>query len=124
VDVTIRSLEDGVDAIVGSDGFGRYLAVMSRFHHYSFGNITLIHVQRPEATHVAGYRRWQELGRQVRRGEQGVKILVPHRTKLQSEDEADEQAVIRSFGVGTVFDGLSRGSDSQISPLTEEASPA
>ena len=104
LDATMKSLEEGVDTIVGSEEFGRYLSVMGRFHQYSFGNITLIHVQRPEATRVAGYKRWQELGRQVRRGEQGVKILVPHRKKLQSEDETEEQVVIRSFGVGTVFD--------------------
>jgi antirestriction protein ArdC len=101
---TLRSLEEGVDAIVGSEDFGRYLTVISHFHQYSFGNVTLIHMQRPEATRVAGFRKWQELGRQVRRGEQGIKILVPHRVKVQSEDESDEHFVIRSFGVGTVFD--------------------
>lgn len=102
---TLRTLEAGVDAIVGSEEFGRYLTVMSRFHTYSFGNTMLIHLQRPDATRVAGYRRWQELGRQVRKGEQGIKILVPHRVKVESEDEdGDQQVVIGSWGIGSVFD--------------------
>ncbi|MGI9023785.1 MAG: ArdC-like ssDNA-binding domain-containing protein [Acidimicrobiales bacterium] len=38
----------------------------------------LIASQRPEGvTRVAGYRRWQSLGRQVRKGEQGIAILAP-----------------------------------------------
>jgi hypothetical protein len=109
---TLGTLEAGVDSIVGSEEFGRYLTVMSRFHTYSFGNTMLIHLQRPDATRVAGYRKWQELGRQVRKGEQGIKILVPHRMKIQSEVDTDEQVVIRSFGIGSVFDGLSRYSGS------------
>ena len=53
---------------------------MARFHTYSFNNVALIVAQRPEATRVAGYRAWQALGRQVRKGEKGMVIFVPHRT--------------------------------------------
>lgn len=31
----------------------------------------------PEATQVAGYRRWQELGRQVMKGAKGLIMLAP-----------------------------------------------
>jgi hypothetical protein len=54
-----------------------YLAAMGRFHEYSLGNALLIAVQRPNATHVAGYRTWQGLGRQVRQGEKGILIVAP-----------------------------------------------
>ena len=47
----------------GDEAFDRYLAWVSRFHQYSAYNIALILSQRPEARQVAGYRRWQELGR-------------------------------------------------------------
>ena len=54
-----------------------YLASMARFHRYSANNILLIHVQRQDATRVAGFSAWRKLGRFVRRGEKGIAILVP-----------------------------------------------
>src|SRR5581483_5212661 len=56
---------------------------------------------------IAGYRRWREIGRQVRKGERGIKIFVPHKYRVpQEEAEPDDRArfVLRGFGVGTVFD--------------------
>ena len=55
----------------------RYLALMARFHQYSFGNCLLIAWQRPEATLVAGFHRWKQLGRTVRRNERGIALLAP-----------------------------------------------
>ena len=82
----LQALERGVDSILTSESFASYLQTMSRFHQYSFGNVALIHMQNPTATRVAGYRKWQELGRQVKYGERGIKILVPHKARLKSED--------------------------------------
>lgn len=45
--------------------------------HYSERNAQLIVMQAPEATDVRGYRAWQALGRQVRKGEAGIRILAP-----------------------------------------------
>ena len=41
------------------------------------GNLLLIGAQAPQATRVAGFRSWQSLGRQVRKGERGIAILAP-----------------------------------------------
>ena len=106
---TLRTLDEGITSILDSDAFAHYLAVMSRFHQYSFGNILLILAQRSDATHVAGYRRWQSLGRQVRKGEQGIRILVPHRRVVELEEgeegeEGEEMTIVQGFGVGSVFD--------------------
>ena len=60
-----------------SDRLRDYLRTMSRFRAYSMGNVLLIAPQRPDATHVAGYRTWQALGRQVKAGEHGIVILSP-----------------------------------------------
>ena len=60
-----------------SDTLKSYLAVMARFHRYSVGNLLMIHEQFPSATRVAGYRKWQKLGRHVRAGETGIAILAP-----------------------------------------------
>lgn len=100
---TMQLLEDGVAAILDGESFKRYLRCMSRFHSYSAGNITLIHAQCPNAIRVAGYRRWQELGRQVRKGEKGIAILAPMTRKV-SDDTEDPTRVVAGFRVATVFD--------------------
>src|SRR2546425_218781 len=74
----LETLEHGIDSILTSERFGEYLKTLARFHSYSFSNVLLIRMQRPDATRVAGYRKWQELGRQVKKGERGIAILVPH----------------------------------------------
>ena len=44
-----------------SETLTAYLNAMANFHTYSFGNVLLIARQRPQATHVAGIRTWNEL---------------------------------------------------------------
>gem|GEM_PF-198439 len=74
-------LEASLRELVTSEDWMAALEVASRFHDYSFANTQLIaHEARRRGftpTRVAGYRKWQELGRQVRRGEQGIPILAP-----------------------------------------------
>lgn len=53
------------------------LATAARFHHYSPHNVLLIAVQCPQASTVAGFHTWRQLGRQVRKGERGIAILAP-----------------------------------------------
>src|SRR3954463_14008971 len=72
-----------------SETFAAWLRARAAFHDYSFGNVCLIVSQRPEATRLAGYRTWQKLGRQVRKGEQGIKILAPCRIKTSDDDQHD-----------------------------------
>jgi len=72
-------LDAGIGAIVDGASFRAYLATLARFPTYSARNVALIHAQRPDATRVAGYRAWQALGRQVRKGERGIRILAPYR---------------------------------------------
>ena len=90
-----------------SERLQQFLDVMSRFHRYSWNNCVLIAVQMPEASFVAGFRRWLELGRHVRKGEKGIGILAPLAYRRnQDADNTDEQVetVIRGFRVVHVFD--------------------
>jgi hypothetical protein len=71
-----------------------YLKTMGRFHNYSLGNAILIGFQKPNATHVAGFRTWQKLGRHVKRNEKGIAIMVPivkHR-KVKQVNDGEENA--------------------------------
>ena len=70
-------LSDGVLALNDPQAWQAWLKFASRFHKYSFGNSLLIMGQDPQATHVAGYQSFKAMGRQVRRGETGIKVLAP-----------------------------------------------
>ena len=71
-------LEQGVSEIFTSGRYAEYLSAMSKFHTYSFGNVMLILMQNPAASHVAGFHTWKkEFGRNVKAHESGLKILAP-----------------------------------------------
>ena len=89
-----------------SDALKNYLAVMSRFHKYSWGNCLLIQAQRPDATHVAGFQSWLNLKRFVRKGEKGIVILAPMVGRMRSSEGLSEDSQTRLFGfrAAHVFD--------------------
>lgn len=100
----LDELHAGVEALVSGDDWQRALDQASRFHTYSFGNVMLIAMQAPEATRVAGYKTWQSLGRQVRKGERSIRILAPTLVKRTDEETGETARVLVGFrGVG-VFD--------------------
>ena len=72
-----------------SDQLKAYLAMLARFRRYSVGNVLLISMQRPGATHVAGFRTWQKLGRQVKQGEKGIRIFAPIVWRKKSEEKPE-----------------------------------
>jgi len=77
VEVLLKQLKDGVGSIQDSYQFRIFLTTMSKFHDYSIGNQILIMIQRKDATKVAGFNTWRDLGRWVRKGEKGIAILAP-----------------------------------------------
>ena len=106
VQALIEQLEQG-----HSDALTAYLTAMGRFHNYSFGNILEIARQKPDATHVAGLYAWNQLGRKVKKGERGIRILAPMigiRRKKDEEAEKDirtqNQAILVGFRSAYVFD--------------------
>jgi antirestriction protein ArdC len=63
----------------------------------------LIAMQRPDASHVAGFRRWQELGRQVRKGEKSIRIMAPMSVKRENAETGEEERAT-FFRSVSVFD--------------------
>jgi antirestriction protein ArdC len=95
-------LAAAVEAMADSETFAAWLRARSSFHEYSFNNTLLIVSQRPDATQVAGYKTWQKLGRQVRKGEQGIRILAPCVVKRETDQGEEHRAVF--FRTVSVFD--------------------
>ena len=99
----LELLYEGVTGLLDSEGWKAALKFRSKFHSYSFRNAYLIYLQCPTATLVAGYRRWQELGRQVRKGETSLAILAPILKKVEGEGGDEERRVV-GFRTARVFD--------------------
>lgn len=101
-----------------SEELRTYLAAMARFPKYSLNNLMLILSQRPDATHVAGYRTWQQLGRFVKKGAKGILIFAPvvrRRQDGDEETEADSTVKLAGFRGVYVFDQ----SDTDGSPMAQ-----
>lgn len=104
-------IEQQVEALRESDRWRSFLNFASNFHPYSLNNVLLIMGQMPFATHVAGFRKWQSLGRQVRKGERSLKIFgfatkKVHGSPEDAEPNEDEVATKRHvyFPILSVFD--------------------
>ena len=81
------SIENGIKELFESDKYQQYLQTMSRFHRYSVNNQMLIYMQNPNATLVAGFNKWHDqFGRNVKKGEKGIKIIAPTPYKKKIEE--------------------------------------
>ncbi|MEY9853508.1 antirestriction protein ArdC [Leifsonia sp. EB41] len=103
------SIVEQVQRLADSGQWRVFLEFARSFHNYSLNNLLLILAQNPKATMVAGFRQWQARGRQVRRGENAIKIFGFREKKTDRDDEDDEateggERIIRYFPTLSVFD--------------------
>lgn len=82
--------------------FMEAIAFIGRLWSYSRSNQILIAIQRPDASHVAGYQRWQKLGRQVRKGASGIFIWAPVIGKVE-DDRGNKVETLLGFRPSAVF---------------------
>lgn len=69
-------LEQGVKDIFTSEMYTTYLRTMAKFHNYSFNNMLLIAMQRPDATLVAGFNAWKnKFNRYVKKAKRASRSL-------------------------------------------------
>jgi len=112
-------MAEAIEELRSSEGWKRWLSVRRHFHGYSLHNQLLIAGQCPEATRVAGFRSWLDLGYAVRKGERGIRIWAPcppSKKKLEQwrKEGADPETKPRTFfRLVPVFDR------SQVDPLPE-----
>ncbi len=106
IDGSLATLANAVDEVRASEAFKAYLDTQAKFYRYSWHNCMLIAMQCPSATQVAGYRQWQKLGRQVRKGERSIAIIAPctYKREVERDDgETDTEAGVY-FRAVSVFD--------------------
>jgi antirestriction protein ArdC len=103
----LATLGEKVAALASSAEWIAYLRFMAAFRRFSFSNQMLIAAQCQHATYVAGYRKWQQLGRQVRNGERAIKILGYSTKKITKTDPktgAEVEDRLVRYPVLSVFD--------------------
>jgi hypothetical protein len=66
------------------------LRTAARLPTYSPHNVLLITSQFPQASAVAGFHTWKQLGRAVRKGEKGIAILAPVQRRMTGTEAARE----------------------------------
>lgn len=132
-----QKVQDFINNKANDENYLELLNVLAMFHQYSLHNAILIYSQRREAQHVASFQTWKKMKRKVKKGEKGIKILVPIKNmsyfnsinnKYITKEEYNtltsvEQTAIKvgqyvSFKVGYVFDiTQTEGSDDITEPL-------
>jgi antirestriction protein ArdC len=113
-----EQVEQATRALLSSDGWRKWAETRARFHSYSWGNCALIAMQAPDATQIAGFKSWQQLGRQVRKGERSIRIMAPMSVKERDEAGQETGERVTFFRAVPVFDVAQTDGD----PLPERPS--
>lgn len=103
IDDSLKHLAECVDQQQASEEMRRHLDFVARFHRYSWNNCWLIATQRPDATMVAGFHRWKQLGRKVKQGEKAIRIMAPCPIQKTNEKTGEEEERV-FFKTACVFD--------------------
>lgn len=104
-------IKSGIANYLDSETFKNYLDFALQFRQYSYRNKILIQSQNPKASLVAGYRAWQDKGRQVQRGEKALKIFVPSLAAKKDKDgnysrDKEDNVIkeVKGFYLASVYD--------------------
>lgn len=91
----------------------------SRLHRYSPRNLGFLALQGCPPQPVGTYGKWQELGRQVQRGEKAYAILRPIQVKVggnEGDKEGEEPKLIQRFKVVRALFALSQTKGEELPP--------
>ena len=77
-------LQRGINQYLDSENFKNYLDFVSQFHNYSFNNILLLKAQKSDITMIASFKKWNDLGRKIKKGEQALFVFAP--TEVYKKD--------------------------------------
>ena len=95
-----KKLVDGLDNIISSGQYNKFLKFSKNFHNYSFNNLVLIFNQKEDATRVAGFKTWEKLGRKIKKGAKGIQIMYPikrsHTQKIDNQESLLDNKEIKN----------------------------
>jgi hypothetical protein len=119
-------LHQAAQQLLTSDGWQRWVRVRARggLARLSLNNQLLIALARRDATFVAGFRAWLDLGYQVDKGQKAIWILAPLKLKecarLSGEDTGETRILFRAV---PVFDRAQVTAGEHATPLEPPIEP-
>ena len=73
-------------------------------HSYSINNTILAWCQYPQVSMLAGFKKWQKLGRTVSKGEKSIKVLAPLTRKIKDKENDEDIYIVKGFKYVNTFD--------------------
>src|SRR3954470_783849 len=112
-------VQQAAQQLLSSEGWKRWVRVRARIglSRYSFSNQLLIALACPQATFVAGFRAWLELGYCVRKGERAIRIMAPMPIKDREPNGPDQQVGDTESRARVLFRAVPVFDASQVTPL-------
>lgn len=101
VSEAVKNIHEGVKQVFTSEKYLNFLSFAAKFHRYSARNMLLIYSQKPDASYVAGFKAWQNMGASVKKGEKSISIFAPMLIKekhTQTKTDEDGNVVLGSKG--------------------------
>lgn len=107
-------LKHAAEQLLTSDGWERWVRVRAQggLGRLSLNNQLLVALSCPDATFVAGFRAWLDLGYCVHKGEKAIRIIAPMPLKSKEENANEDGSRPR-----VVFKGVSVFDRSQVDPI-------
>jgi hypothetical protein len=108
-------LKQAAEQLLTSDGWKRWVRVRAQggLARLSLNNQLIVALSCPDATFVAGFKAWIQLGYCVRKGEQAIRIIAPMPIKLRAEQPDHDREPEKLL----LFKGVSVFDRSQVAPL-------
>lgn len=107
----LEKLEDGVKNFrYDPEVYKAILEMKALMPSYSFQNILVAKRQMPHASYIASFKRWNELGRKVNKGQKAIWIFAPNFRKKKETVTIDgvskevQKSVLSGFTSVPVFD--------------------
>lgn len=102
------TIETKMAALTTSDDWKAALDFSAKFHRYSASNVMWLAIQADQRkmalSQVAGFKAWQAMGRQVRKGEKALTVLAPARYPVTDEKTGEKRWIVKGFTTASVFD--------------------
>jgi len=73
-------------------------------HEYSINNVVLAYYQFPKLSMLAGFRKWQSLGRNIVKGSKAIKLIAPVTRKITDKTTNEDIYIVKGFRYVNVFD--------------------
>lgn len=101
MDQMAQKLEAGVKDVFRGENYKAYLDFCAKMPRYSVNNQILIMMQKPNATMCQSFTGWKEMGRFVKKGEKGIRVMALTPYKMEREQDkigADGKPVLDQDG--------------------------